>query len=109
MNVTGLRAARFIKDRCDDADHVLTGRGREESRALFGVERFQGRIPAMADIAGFGLDIGDLVDFLLLVGEFDLSGFVVDANGFDFFLAGDVHNDLVDIVPGIAHHGIVGA
>ena len=63
----------------------------------------------MADIAGFRFDIGDLVDFFQLVRKFDLARFVVDADGFDVFLAGDVEDDLVDIVPGVGHHGVVGA
>ena len=59
----------------------------KKTRALLGFEHFQGRIPVMTDITGFGFDIGDLVDFLKLVGKLDLAGFVIDADGFDVFLA----------------------
>jgi hypothetical protein len=63
----------------------------------------------VADITGFGLDVGDLVDFPGLAGKFYLTGFVVDADIFDLFLLAYVFYDLIDIVPGIEHHGIMSA
>jgi len=63
----------------------------------------------MADVAGFGFNVGGHVDFVRMIGIFDFTGFVVNANVFDFRKPADIGDDLVDVVPGIEHHGIVGA
>jgi len=62
----------------------------------------------MAYKTGLGLNICDLVDFLGTVREFDLSLFIINAYIFYPFLPGDVFCDLVDVISGIEHHGIVG-
>jgi hypothetical protein len=62
----------------------------------------------MADKAGFGLDIRCLVNLLSPVGKFDLSLFVIDTNIFYLFLPADVRRDLVNLISGIEHHGVVG-
>jgi hypothetical protein len=38
-----------------------------------------------------------------------LAFFIIDANRFDLFLSANVVNDLIDIIPGIQHHGVMGA
>ena len=63
----------------------------------------------MADIAGFGFYIGDLVHFVGLVGKLDLPFLVVDSDILDIPLPSDVHRNLVDVVAGVEHHRVVGA
>ena len=63
----------------------------------------------MADITCLCLDVCGFVDFLKAVGEFYLPLLVIDADVLDLFLFADIFCDLVDVIPGIKHHGIVGA
>ena len=63
----------------------------------------------MADVAGLVLDVGDRVNLGVLIGEFDLTLFVVDADVDDVVLLGDVVDDLLDVISGVEHHGIMGA
>ncbi len=62
----------------------------------------------MAHITRLGFNIGGHVDFGQTVGKLYLPRFVVYADIFDFRLFTDVLDDLVDVVPGVEHHGIVG-
>ncbi len=55
------------------------------------------------------LNIAGLVDFGRMVGKFYFSLFIVDTNALNSFLPADIHYDLVDIIAGIVHHGVVGA
>ncbi len=63
----------------------------------------------MANVAGVGLDVGNLIDLLGNVGKFYLPIFVVNDNIFNAFLPSNVLDDFIDILPGIEHHGVVGA
>ena len=63
----------------------------------------------MTDVAGLGLNIAGLVDFGRMVGKFYFTLFIVDSNALNSFLFADIHYDLVDIIAGIVHHGVVGA
>ena len=102
-------ATRFIVDRADDAHQAIALLGFENAHALFLTDECCRWIGFVANIAGLGLDIGLAIQLLGVVGIFDLSQFVIDADIFDIVLAGDIMDDLLDIVPGIGHHGIVGA
>jgi len=62
----------------------------------------------MADKTGLGLNIRCLVNLFRPAGKFDLSLFVIDTNIFYLFLSANVGRDLVNVVSGIEHHGIVG-
>ncbi|VTR66567.1 hypothetical protein DESC_480277 [Desulfosarcina cetonica] len=108
MTVTGT-AARLVADGADDAKQPIAGRGGEDARALIQGDRRHGGLATVADMAGLGLDVGGLVDLLGVVGVFDFAGFVVNADVLDFRLAADVVDDLVDLVAGVEHHGVVGA
>ena len=61
----------------------------------------------MADVAGFGLDVRGQIDFRGLVRKFDFSCLVVYSDILYFGQPSDVHDDLVDVIPGIEHHGIM--
>ena len=63
----------------------------------------------MTNVTGLGLDVGLRVHFIRTVAKLDLSLFVVYADGFDLFLASNVADNLVDVIPGIEHHRVVGA
>ena len=62
----------------------------------------------MTDDAGLRLDIAGLVDFGRMVGKFYFTLFIVDSKALNSFLIADIHYDLVDIIAGIVHHGVVG-
>jgi hypothetical protein len=62
----------------------------------------------VADDARFRLDILHGIDFSYLTRELDAPLFVEYSDVLNFLLASDVVNDLVDVVPGVEHHGIVG-
>ena len=62
----------------------------------------------MTNVAGFRLDIAGPVNFGRMVGKFNFPLFVVDSDTLDSFLFADILNDLVDIITGIVHHGVVG-
>jgi len=66
-------------------------------------------IAAVADVAGLVLDVGDRVNLVVMIGDFDLPLLVVDADIDDVVLLGNVVDDLFDVVPGVEHHGIMGA
>ena len=63
----------------------------------------------MTDVADLGLEVGAQVQFRGAIGKLDFPLLVVNADVFYFFLPGDVLDDLVDVVAGVEHHGIVGA
>jgi len=61
----------------------------------------------MADVTGLCLDIGLLIHLFRPIGEFDLPLFIVNTDIFYLLESGYILYDLVDVVPGIQHHGIV--
>jgi hypothetical protein len=63
----------------------------------------------MTNVTRLGLNVGGLIDFEKLIGEFYLAFLIINADIFNLFLPADVHDDLVDIISGIEHHGVVGA
>jgi hypothetical protein len=62
----------------------------------------------MADVAGFCFDIGLLTNFRSIVGKLNFSSLIVYAEIFYFFLFANIGDDLVDVIPGIDHHGVMG-
>ena len=63
----------------------------------------------MTDVARLRLDIRAAVHLGDLVGVFDLPLLVVDPDVIDLLDLGDVVDDLVDVVPGVEHHGVMRA
>ena len=61
----------------------------------------------MADIADLSFDIDFVVNFCGFIGKFYFPLFVKYSNIFNFLLFTDILNDLVDVIPGIKHHGVV--
>ncbi len=103
------RAARLVFDRSDDPQQPLPAGGGEKTGAFAERHVHRRRVPAVADVAGFGFDVGDLLQFFQVIGKLDGPLFIVDANVADLLQPGDVVDDLVDVVPGVEHHGVVGA
>jgi hypothetical protein len=62
----------------------------------------------VADVAGLRFNITGLVDFGRMVGKFYFTLFIVDSNALNSLLIADIHYDLVDIIAGIVHHGVLG-
>ena len=62
----------------------------------------------MTDVAGLGLNIAGLVDFKRMVGKFYFTLFIVNSNALNSLLIADIPYDLVDIIAGIVHHGVLG-
>jgi hypothetical protein len=107
MAVVG-RTTGFVANRTDDSQQSITLRRIEYSGPLGQFELGGWRVGFVADVTGLGFDIGDLVNFGRLIGIFYLSIFIVNPDGLDFLLFADVCDNLVDVVSGIGHHGIVG-
>ena len=63
----------------------------------------------MAYIAGLVFYIGRCVDFPGAVGKFDLAVFIINPDRFDGFMPADIIDNLIDIIAGVRHHGIVSA
>jgi len=101
--------AGLVVDRRDNTEHALAVGGGEFPRPFRETDFHQWRLGVVADVAGLGFDVGDLLDFLGVVGKLDGPLFVVDADVLDLFQPGDVGDDLVDVVPGVQHHGVMRA
>ena len=103
------RASGLVVNRADNPDLAIPFRGIQNSHPVLQTDGDLGRFRAMADETGLGVDVGCMVDFRKLIGEFDLAAFVINPDILDVLLPGDVLNDLIDVVAGIVHHGIMGA
>jgi hypothetical protein len=63
----------------------------------------------VANIAGFIFYIGGCINFGRAVGKFYLAFFIIEPYRFDGLLPADVRYNLIDIIAGVQHHGIMGA
>jgi len=82
----------------DSQQSVPLGRA-EYSRPFCQRNLGKRRIRPVTDIAGFIFYIGSGINFRQPVGIFDFPVLIVDANRLDLFLAADIVDDLVDIIP----------
>ena len=102
-------ATRLIANGADNSKKSISLRRVDDARALIQINIRQGRVGTVTDITGFRFDIGGVVNLGRGVGKFDLTVFVINPYILDFLKLADVLNNLIDVVPGINHHGIMGA
>lgn len=62
----------------------------------------------MANITGFCLYPGSKTDFGWDIGEFNLTALIIDTDMLKTFQLSNIGNNLIDVIPGIKHHRIMG-
>ena len=109
MHMAIAGTAGFVIDRADNAHHPVSFNGIKNADTFLQGHFRDRRIGVMADMAGFGLDIRRGIQFIGVIRELDLTGFVVNTDILNLVLPRNVIDNLLDVTPGIEHHGIVQA
>ena len=83
--------------------------GGDDAGTFFEAAVSQRGVGLVTNIASLRSNVAGLVDFGRMVGKFYFTLFIVDSNALNSLLLADIPYDLVDIVAGIVHHGVMGA